>query len=229
MRTETIGSVGVGKSTLSSSLESYFLRRSPEPFWSFAYDGIEDNLPFQFFRERPGDFHLEKNAVFLINHASLIKSRQRDRQPLLCDFALVADLAYGDLGEDAYGGPGGAVLASIYDWLSHEIGPADCLIWLTCDLERQLERIRMRARDYETQGLAEDAMQFPYSAAYVTRLNELLEQRVAQHSRAIPVIRIDTSDKATSEWPDEWLEMIVGCIDRAISAGRSIDLRFPPS
>jgi deoxyadenosine/deoxycytidine kinase len=227
MRTEIIGSVGTGKSTLSRAIEAH-LERRPELEWHFAYDGIDDNLPFRLFQGCPGTFHVEKNIVFLVNHATLIKSMAvPPGRSVFCDFSLIADLAYGDLSDAVYQGSGTGVLDCVYDWIEGQIGPADCLIWLTCDLETQLARIRTRARNYETRGLGDDAVQTPYSAAYLSGLNAVLEQHLASQRSRSPMIRIDTSLKESAGWPADWLDTIVDCIERAVRAGEASTLNFP--
>ncbi len=136
-RVEICGGIASGKTTLARLLSagerSTLIEEDfrANPFWRLAY-------------EQPELYTLEKNICFLAQHTAAIK---RSRDPLVvCDFSVVQDLAYASLQESA---EHLEVMTALYQHLYLRLPPVSLVIFLKCDADTELARVRDRGRREE--------------------------------------------------------------------------------
>ena len=176
VRVDVCGGVASGKTTLaqlfrgdgqSVVLEDY----TANPYWERFY-------------EEPAKFAFETEISFLVQHYSLIKEADLSVGLHVFDFSPVQDLAYADLNL----APAQRIaFESVYRHIVSEIGEPNLLVHLVCGCEEELRRIKMRGRPVE-----EDI-----SLAYLSSLNQAIEERV---DRVTPGVRVITINSETEDF-----------------------------
>jgi deoxyadenosine/deoxycytidine kinase len=177
-RIEISGGIASGKTTLAHQLVSPHLHRlvledfKANPFWALTY-------------EKPGMYVAEKNICFIAQHTGAIKAAGTNRL-VVCDFAVVQDLAYARL---LHAREHINAMTVLYEHLYKPLGPATLLIHLECSESVQLQRIRARARKEEQS----------ISLGYLRELNEYIGDAVTKLRENVPlhVIRSDETDFAS--------------------------------
>ena len=146
-RIEICGGIGAGKTTLATILEQ-------EGFMGI-YERFQDN-PFlnDFYTKENIDNNLENEITFLLLHFNLIKICDTDRN-CACDYSLLQDYCYAEsnLREDER-----EAFMNLYRYIEKQITPPDLIIYLKCDVECLLDRIRQRGRVME-QGISREYLQ----------------------------------------------------------------------
>jgi deoxyguanosine kinase len=137
-RIEICGGISSGKTTLAnllktSKVEPLFENFRANPFWEDFYSN-------------PGQHIFETEITFLLQHYHEIKQAEQPSKILACDFSLYLDLAFAKIGLK---GPKYNAFCSVYDEAISELDYPNILIYLKCDAEILLDRIRARGREIE--------------------------------------------------------------------------------
>lgn len=137
-RIEICGGIASGKTSLAQQLE--------KEGYTAIYERYEDN-PFltKFYLDKEVDNTFETEMVFVLLHSNWIKMKQ-NIETLVCDYSLFQDYCYG---VNNLTGKDMEVFQSLYDHVLKQINPVDLTIYLKCDVECLLERIRLRDRKME--------------------------------------------------------------------------------
>lgn len=138
MRVEIIGGMGVGKTTLCSTLTGMGFRCINEnlgqnPYIDLAY-------------KNPESYGLYSQLTFYLGNFFTLKQNTVPNDITIFDYSVITDRAYATLflenGERA-------VALQAIDCLENKEGRADLYLYLTCSPEAQIKRIRSRNRDHE--------------------------------------------------------------------------------
>jgi deoxyadenosine/deoxycytidine kinase len=133
-RIEICGGIASGKTTLANVLAPTAVRErfKENPFWSAFYAD-------------PARWFEEKNLCFLVQHTGAIKGAP-DPSFVVCDFAVIQDLAYARLAPRP---EHIAVMGMLYAHLYGQLSPPSLIVHLRCAPAVQLQRITARARPEE--------------------------------------------------------------------------------
>jgi len=134
MRLEIAGVLGTGKTTIASLIN---------PQW-VIHEDFNLNPFLTSFYLAPARHAFETEFSFLLQHYHQIKKSTLQNQ--ICDFALIQDLAYGKMGLE---GKRFNIFKNTYKSIIDEINYPNLLIYLKCDPEIILQRIRSRDRQNE--------------------------------------------------------------------------------
>ena len=137
MRIEICGNIASGKTTLANLfrknmnvlLEEY----EANPFWAAFYSN-------------PQKFQFETEIAFLLQHYHLIKRDYEDDEVNVCDYSFLLDYSYAlsDLEVREL-----EIFGDIFKKIINELGSPNILIYLKCDLDIILNRIKKRGREEE--------------------------------------------------------------------------------
>lgn len=137
-RIEICGGIAAGKTSLTHVLEK-------EGFLTI-YERFEDN-PFlnKFYTDSEEDNVLETEMVFTLLHYNWIK-RKKNEGNVVCDYSIFQDYCYAvnNLRKAER-----VVFESLYNYLMEQILPADLIIYLKCNVDCLLQRIKERDRGME--------------------------------------------------------------------------------
>lgn len=137
-RIEICGGIAAGKTSLAQILEK-------EGFIA-VYERFEDN-PFlsKFYTDSEEDNILETEMVFTLLHYNWIKRKKKEGK-IVCDYSLFQDYCYAvtNLKNEEI-----IVFENLYDYLMKKILPADLIIYLKCNVDCLLQRIKERNRKME--------------------------------------------------------------------------------
>lgn len=146
-RIEICGAIASGKTSLAKIL-------AQEGFISI-YERFEDN-PFlsSFYTDNEDNNVLETELVFVLLHYNLIKQKKNTGK-IVCDYSLMQDYCYGanNLEQEEM-----SVFDNLYSHLIKQILPADLIIYLKCNVDCLLQRIKERDRKME-QSISKDYLQ----------------------------------------------------------------------
>lgn len=138
-RIEICGGIAAGKTSLTRILEE-------EGFSTAVYERFSDN-PFlsDFYVANEVDNTFETEIVFVLIHYNLLKET-RDKKTLVCDYSLLQDYCYGvnNLQQCEI-----ETFRHLYDYVIRQISKPDFIIYLKCNVDCLLERIKKRGRDME--------------------------------------------------------------------------------
>lgn len=136
-RIEICGNIASGKTTLANLfqgeatvlLEEY----KTNPFWAAFYSN-------------PQKFKFETEIAFILQHYHLIKRDFEVGNVNICDFSFLLDHSYAlsDLDKREL-----EIFKDIYHKILNEIGPPNFLIYLRCDIDTLVKRIKERGRKEE--------------------------------------------------------------------------------
>lgn len=137
-RIEICGGIAAGKTSLAQILEK-------EGFLAI-YERFEDN-PFlsKFYTDSEEDNILETEMVFALLHYNWIKRKQNEGN-IVCDYSLFQDYCYAvnNLKNEEI-----VTFENLYNYLIKRILPADLIIYLKCNVDCLLQRIKERNRKME--------------------------------------------------------------------------------
>jgi deoxyadenosine/deoxycytidine kinase len=137
---EVCGGIAAGKTTLvqlfkRNDLLAIFEDFKKSPFW-------------QSFYLNPGKYIFETEISFALLHYHQIKNAIGEKQTdLICDFSFLLDLAYARIG--LFGSQLKA-FECVLDEIRNELPGPELYIYLDCNAETQLERIKSRKRPEES-------------------------------------------------------------------------------
>jgi deoxyguanosine kinase len=173
-RIEICGGIASGKTTLASILPRDRFRPNLEdfrsnPFWKAFYDD-------------PIGSAFETELTFFLQHYHGIKVPHSQSELMACDYSLVLDLAYARV---TLKGRRLEIFEAVFQEAWQELGPPDLLVYLRCDAETELFRIKKRAREVEKS----------IDLGYLTALNASLESVISQFRSSLQVNEIDSAKR----------------------------------
>lgn len=173
-RLEICGGIASGKTTCASLLGHARAGFIPlledftsNPFWEAFY-------------KDPSAVAFETELTFFLQHYHQIKQARVHQTPLACDHSLLLDLAYARV---TLAGPRLAIFADVFAEIWHELEPPKLLVYLRCDSNTELARIRRRAREAEKD----------ITLSYLQQLNESLHSVINEYSSVLRILEIDSS------------------------------------
>lgn len=179
-RIEICGGIASGKTSLAQILEK-------EGFLSI-YERFEDN-PFlnEFYTNSEDDNVLETEMVFMLLHYNLIKQK-KNAGKLVCDYSLFQDYCYGlnNLEKEEI-----FIFEKVYNHLIKRILPVNLIIYLKCNVDCLLKRIKKRDR------LMEQVISREYLQSNIDTIEEQLSKQdnvLIIHSDRYNFIQDDRSD-----------------------------------
>jgi deoxyguanosine kinase len=173
MRIEICGGISSGKTTLAnllseSGIKPIFENFRANPFWEDFYSN-------------PGQHIFETEITFLLQHYHEIKQTKQVSNILVCDFSLYLDLAYAKIG---LRGSKYDAFCSVYDEVISELGYPNILVYLKCDAEILMDRIRARGREVEKNITSE----------FLKSLDDALRNEIDKIKNHSKVIVIDSGE-----------------------------------
>jgi deoxyadenosine/deoxycytidine kinase len=174
-RIELCGGIASGKTTFASLFNQNNLITLHEnfkknPFWEAFYTN-------------PGKYIFETEISFILLHYHQIKlALESTENKFICDFSFLVDMAYAKIGlTDSKLNAFECVLKEII----RELPLPDLIVYLECDVQTELERIRRRAREEENS----------ISLEFLDSLNQALALEVEQIKSSVPVITVNSTEK----------------------------------
>lgn len=145
-RIEICGGIAAGKTSLAQVLEK-------EGFLAI-YERFEDN-PFlrKFYMDSEEDNVFETEMVFALLHYNRI--RRIEGENVVCDYSLLQDYCYAvnNLKKEEIG-----MFDNLYSYIIKRILPANLIIYLKCNVDCLLQRIKERNRKME-QNISKEYLQ----------------------------------------------------------------------
>lgn len=181
LRVEICGGIASGKTTLALVLAETGCTPNLEdfrsnPFWEAFY---KDTKGVAF----------ETELTFFLQHYHEIKKAKPGISQFVCDHSLLLDLAYSRV---TLQGKRIAIFQEVFAEVWSELGPPNLLVYLQCDPETELHRIRRRARKVEE----------AINLSYLSDLNASLEAVVSEYSSGLRVLEIDSAKVNFAELDD---------------------------
>ncbi|MGB8702192.1 MAG: deoxynucleoside kinase, partial [Thermosynechococcaceae cyanobacterium] len=131
-----------------------------------VFEKFKVNPFWKIFYSNPAHYAFETELTFLLQHYHQIKLSFEYSSSFVCDFSLLLDLAYADVTlQDSKK----KAFLSVYDEAVKELPTPALAIYLMCDPEIELKRIRKRGRSVENSITIE----------FLRSLNLSLEKRVS--------------------------------------------------
>ena len=171
-RIEICGGIASGKTTFAS----LFNRQSLTPL----YEDFKKSPFWEAFYRNPGKYIFETEMSFILLHYHQIKSGLESKQKMICDFSFLLDLAYAKIGLS------GAKLKAfecVLNEIQKELPETRLIVYLKCDAETELNRIRKRARPEESS----------INLKFLDSLNNALQGEVEKIQDMREVITVDSS------------------------------------
>lgn len=168
---EICGGIASGKTTLATQLAKagfvvVFEQFQANPFW-------------QAFYKDPTGVAFETEITFLLQHYHQIRSAYQANAPFACDFSRIQDKAYTrvTLNQQEQ-----AVFDAVYQEVNRKVVDPDLIVFLECDAETELERIRARGREIEAK----------ITVDYLALLNGAIRSELDSIKNRSPIIEIDS-------------------------------------
>jgi deoxyadenosine/deoxycytidine kinase len=139
MRVEIIGGMGVGKTSLCSTLESLG--------FNCIYEALEKNPYLELSYEDPQSFGFYSQLSFILGNFFTAKQKQNKDELTFFDYSTITDKAYSTL---FLRGKARDIALQTIEFLEEKEGRSEIFLYLTCSPSVQLERIRSRNRNHET-------------------------------------------------------------------------------
>lgn len=139
MRVEIMGGMGVGKTTLCTTLERQGFR--------CIYETLAKNPYLELSYKDPESFGFYSQISFILGNFFNVTQSLKPGEVTIFDYSTVTDRAYATL---FLKDKAQEIALQTIDFLEEKEGMADLLVYLTCSPEVQLERIRSRNRKHET-------------------------------------------------------------------------------
>lgn len=171
-RIEICGGIASGK----TSFARLFQRTRIKPI----YEDFRANPFLKAFYARPDQYAFENEISFLLQHYHQIKAARifNPSRPYICDFSLYLDKAYTAV---TVRGPK-AAFDSVFQHVIADLSPPDLLVYLDCDAETQMRRIRRRRRKIE-EGI---------TLKYLQSLNSAIRSLVSKRKVVQQVISVNS-------------------------------------
>ena len=192
MRIEIAGVLGTGKTTIASLIN---------PDW-VIHEDFDSNPFLASFYKNPAKYAFETEFSFLFQHYHQIKESEQKNQ--VCDFALVQDLAYARMGLE---GKRFRLFKNTYQSIIEEVQHPNVLIYLSCEPNIILQRIRKRNRDNEK------AVDFSFINLLQWHLEKEIETFISENN--VKVIQVNTGDRnfiGNKHLVEEFKEEVLGML-----------------
>jgi deoxyadenosine/deoxycytidine kinase len=169
-RIEICGGIASGKTTLAKLLAN----GTP---CTLVLENFRENPFWAKFYAHPEVYRHEKDITFLAQHCGDLKLLARSLT--VCDYAVLQDIAYARLSNDRRHPE---VMKSVAAHLYAALPAARLIVYLQCDEDVLLKRIRDRGRAEET----------PITRQYLAELNRHIDDMI--ESCAVPVFRVHSDE-----------------------------------
>ena len=180
-RIEVCGIMTSGKTTLVRLFEKNGFGAFYERYW-------ENPFVNAFYLDKSEECVFETEMVFTLLHYNGI----RNNRAVCYDYSLLQDLSYSEINLT---GNHAAIYKEFYDSLMNEIQMPKYLIYLKCDVETAMIRLKKRGRHMEQEIPVE----------YLQKIKEKLEEKVLEH----PNLLIIDSEKVNFLAEEEAVMKIV--------------------
>jgi deoxyguanosine kinase len=187
-RIEISGGIASGKTTFASLFNQHQLKPLYEdfkksPFWKVFYFN-------------PGKYIFETEISFVLLHYHQIKlALESKKSHLICDFSFLLDLAYAKIG---LSGSKLRAFECVLSEIKKDLPKPDLIVYLDCDAQTELERIRKRGRSEENS----------INCEFLESLNKALAVEVEKIKPQIPIITINSAEKDFANVETNKKEMI---------------------
>jgi deoxyadenosine/deoxycytidine kinase len=171
---EVCGGIASGKTTFASLMKRNNL--------NIIYEDFKKNPFWEAFYRNPGKYIFETEITFILQHYHQIKGGIESGKNFICDFSFLLDLAYAKIGLT---GTKLKAFECVYDELRNEIDSPYLIVYLKCDAETELNRIRERDRAEEN----------TINLEFLSDLNKALYGEIQKIQDTTPVITINSSEK----------------------------------
>jgi deoxyadenosine/deoxycytidine kinase len=195
-RIEVCGGIAAGKTTFASLMKKINL--------NIIYEAFKKNPFWKAFYRNPGIYIFETEITFLLQHYHQIKDGIESGKKFICDFSFLLDLAYAKIGLT---GTKLKAFECVYDEIRDEVALPHLIVYLKCDAETELKRIRERDRAEESS----------INLEFLSALNEALHNEVETFQGITPVITIDSGKKDFANIEsvkDEMVNLINSCLSK---------------
>lgn len=191
-RIEVCGGIASGKTTFAALMQRIGIKTIFEDFYTNPF--------WEAFYSNPGKYIFETETTFMLQHYHQIKKEHDYKKISTCDFSFFLDLSYAKIGLK---GSKLNTFMMLYEEVKKEISLPILLVYLYCDTETELERIRKRGRSVESSITYE----------FLDLLNKAIECEVVKAKEIINVITINSSEKNFANYEFVKQEMIDCIID----------------
>jgi deoxyadenosine/deoxycytidine kinase len=174
-RVEACGGIAAGKTAFASLLKKsdfdiLYEDFTKSPFWEPFYCNL-------------GKYVFETEISFILLHYHQIKCGFESLQKhLICDFSFISDLAFAKMGLN---GSKLDAFECVLEEIKKELLTPDLIVYLDCDAQTQLKRIKRRARAEEKS----------INIEFLDSLNKALLIEVEKIKPKVPVITVDSAKK----------------------------------
>lgn len=172
------------------------------------FENFQSNPFWQAFYSNPGKYIFETEVTFTLQHYHQIKSNHVENKVNICDFSFLLDIAYAKVGLkesqlDAY--------LNVYKEIERELPPPSLIVYLECDAETELERIRRRGRSVED----------PITLEFLDSLNKAVAKEVDNIKDQLNVITLDSAKKNFADdetTKQEMLDLVSSYLNKSSEA-----------
>ena len=171
---EISGGIASGKTTFAS----LFNQNNITPL----YEDFKKSPFWEAFYCNPGKYIFETEISFILLHYHQIKNGLELKQEMICDFSFLLDLAYARIG---LSGTKLKAFECVLNEIQKKLPEPRLIVYLKCDAETELKRIRKRARSEESS----------INVEFLDSLNKALHKEVIKIQNTTPVITIDSGNK----------------------------------
>lgn len=174
LRIEVCGGIASGKTTFAQLMKS--IGSMP------ILENFRENPFWEPFYSNPGKYIFETEVSFTLQHYHQIKKDSVSDKLNICDFSFLLDVAYAEIGLQ---GSQLNTYLTVYEESGRELPPPILLVYLKCDAETEMKRIRARGRSVENSMTLE----------FLDSLNRAVEGQVDLAKEKLNIITIDSALK----------------------------------
>ncbi|MCD6184586.1 MAG: deoxynucleoside kinase [Deltaproteobacteria bacterium] len=169
---EICGGIASGKTTFASLFD--------QQNFTPLYEDFKRSPFWEAFYRNPGKYIFETEISFALLHYHQIKNGLEAKQKMVCDFSFLLDLAYAKIG---LSGTKLKAFECVLNEIQKELPEPRLSVYLKCDAQTELNRIRKRARSEESS----------INLEFLDSLNNALQSEVEKIRDMRKVIAIDSS------------------------------------
>lgn len=187
-RIEICGGIASGKTTLTTLLEKYNIGVG-------VYENFINNPFWEAFYKNPGKYIFETEISFTLQHYHEIK-KQITNNLLICDYSLLLDSAYAGIGLT---GNKYQIYKNILDEIYKDIFSPKLIIYLECSCKAELNRIKQRGREIESN----------ISIDFLESLNKSLSNKLENEKTKILTINSEEFNFSTNQNDKEFIISLI--------------------
>ena len=178
-RIEICGGIATGKTSLANILEK-------NGFGLGVYEEFSKNPFWKEFYKNQGKYIFETEITFTLQHYHDIKKQIINNDLLICDYSLVLDYAYANIGlKDKKL----EIYKNILNEIYVDISIPKLIIYLKCSSQEELARIKLRGREVEKE----------ISIDFLESLNNSINNSIEQRKEKILIIDSEKYNFVTNE------------------------------